>query len=74
MGKIEWKTLMLLNKSITSWEVLYCSETEHRGKYPSVGKKEKLRPEVKERFAEDDREMVSILNRCNNLCNANTCI
>ena len=49
MGKIGWKSLMLPNKSLISWKVLHCCETEHRGKYPHVGKKEKIRPEVKER-------------------------
>lgn len=49
MGKMEWKSLMLPNQSLISWKVLHCCETEHRGKYPHAGKKEKIRPEVKER-------------------------
>lgn len=49
MGKMGWKSLMLPNKSLISWKVMHCCETEHRVKYPQAGKKEKVRLEVKER-------------------------
>lgn len=39
---------MLPNPSLISWKVLHCCETHTGGKYPHVGKKEKIRPEVKE--------------------------